>query len=201
MASDAPPTASAAAAAAADPTTCAAATAATIAVAAAPVPPPNSAAYTAAAAIRADLAPDDARPGAFFERIGLSRDDVAAYDGSHDAAFRLHAAFTLAVPFESADIALARRRIVLDMDAILAKLIDGRRGGFCFELNGAFGWLLAALGHTVFRLSARIWRPALGMARPHTHMMLRAVIGGDDYIVEVRAVPVLCGGVSGVVSS
>ena len=43
----------------------------------------------------------------------------------------------LAVPFENLDISLGRP-IRLDRAALLAKVVDARRGGYCYELNGLF---------------------------------------------------------------
>ena len=73
----------------------------------------------------------------------------------------LHYAHLLAVPFENLDIAV-KRKIVLDEDAILRKIIHQRRGGFCYELNGAFAALLKALGFHTTLLSARVARDTGG---------------------------------------
>jgi N-hydroxyarylamine O-acetyltransferase len=67
----------------------------------------------------------------------------------------LHRAHLLAVPFENLDIHLGRV-IVCDEARFLHKIIDERRGGFCYELNGAFAALLRALGFQVTLLSARV---------------------------------------------
>ena len=67
----------------------------------------------------------------------------------------IHRAHLLTVPFENLDIALGRM-IVVDEDASLHKIIELRRGGFCYELNGAFAALLRALGFRVTLLSARV---------------------------------------------
>ena len=37
----------------------------------------------------------------------------------------------------------------LDVSKCLSKLVDKRRGGFCFELNFSFAWLLRQLGYSV----------------------------------------------------
>src|ERR1019366_10192557 len=60
-----------------------------------------------------------------------------------------------AVPFENLDIHLGRP-IVCDEDRFLHRIINERRGGFCYELNGAFAALLRALGFQVTLLSARV---------------------------------------------
>jgi arylamine N-acetyltransferase len=40
--------------------------------------------------------------------------------------------------------------------ALYDKIVRRRRGGFCYELNGLFAWLLRQLGFTVTLLSARV---------------------------------------------
>jgi N-hydroxyarylamine O-acetyltransferase len=67
----------------------------------------------------------------------------------------LHRHHMLAVPFENLDIGLGRK-IVLDPGRFLEKIVNHRRGGFCYELNGAFASLLTALGFRVRLLSARV---------------------------------------------
>jgi N-hydroxyarylamine O-acetyltransferase len=67
----------------------------------------------------------------------------------------LHQAHLLAVPFENLDIHLGRT-IALDEGAFYRKVVERRRGGFCYELNGLFAALLRRLGFEVTLLSARV---------------------------------------------
>lgn len=67
----------------------------------------------------------------------------------------LHRAHLTSVPFENLDISLGRK-IVLDEEAIVHKVVTQRRGGFCYELNSAFATLLRAMGYRVTLLSARV---------------------------------------------
>jgi N-hydroxyarylamine O-acetyltransferase len=78
----------------------------------------------------------------------------------------------LTVPFENLDIGLGRR-IVLDEDALVRKIVERRRGGFCYELNGAFAVLLRAMGFRVSLLSARVSREAGGESPEFDHLTLR----------------------------
>ena len=62
-----------------------------------------------------------------------------------------------AVPFENLDIA-AGRALSLEPEAIYDKIVARRRGGFCYELNGLFAWLLRELGfdgHAARRAAGR----------------------------------------------
>ena len=95
----------------------------------------------------------------------------------------LHYAHLLAVPFENLDIALGRK-IVLDEDAILRKIIHQRRGGFCYELNGAFAALLKALGFQTTLLSARVARDTGGESPEFDHLALRVDLE-QPWLVDV----------------
>ena len=66
----------------------------------------------------------------------------------------IHRAHLLTVPFENLDIALGRK-IALDEEALTRKIVERRRGGFCYELNGAFAALLRSLRfHVSFAFGA-----------------------------------------------
>ena len=71
------------------------------------------------------------------------------------ATFRgLHVAHLTAVPFENLDIGWGVP-ITLDRERIYQKIVENRRGGFCYELNGLFAWLLAEIGFQVALLAAQ----------------------------------------------
>lgn len=95
----------------------------------------------------------------------------------------LHRDHMIAVPFENLDISLSRP-IITDEDAILKKIVGQRRGGFCYELNGAFAALLRALGFEVTLLSARVAR-ADGTEGPEfDHLTLRIDLD-EPWLVDV----------------
>lgn len=68
----------------------------------------------------------------------------------------LHRAHMMSVPFENLDIPL-RNKIVLSVPSFYDKIVRRGRGGFCYELNGLFGWLLEQLGFNVTLYSARVF--------------------------------------------
>jgi len=78
--------------------------------------------------------------------------DRIRYEGpltpSAEVLRSLHRANMFAVPFENLDISLGRE-IVCDEGRFLNKIITERRGGFCYEMNGAFAALLRALDFKV----------------------------------------------------
>jgi N-hydroxyarylamine O-acetyltransferase len=76
------------------------------------------------------------------------------------------------IPFENLDILLGRP-IRLDIGSLQAKLVDRRRGGYCFEQNTLLRAALERLGFTVSSLMARVVRGAPADAiTPRTHMLL-----------------------------
>jgi N-hydroxyarylamine O-acetyltransferase len=103
--------------------------------------------------------PSAARPPAMLNVPAYL--DRIAYTGSLAPTFEvlrhLHRAHLLSVPFENLDIA-AGRKIVCEENAFIDKIVERRRGGFCYELNGALAALLRAIGFQVTLLSARVPR-------------------------------------------
>ncbi len=73
-----------------------------------------------------------------------------------DTLVRLHRAHMFTVPFENLDIPL-KRPITLCLPEIFDKIVTAGRGGFCYELNGLFAWLLEQLGFPVELLSAKVF--------------------------------------------
>lgn len=127
---------------------------------------------------------------AYLQRINYSGPLACTGDTLRD----LHRAHMIAVPFENLDIAFGRK-IVVDEEAILKKVVDARRGGFCYELNCAFAALLRALGFNVTLLSARVARTTGGEGPEFDHLTLRvdleqpwlADVGfGDSFLEPLR---------------
>src|SRR5204862_6646887 len=111
-----------------------------------------------------------------------------AYAGPRDPTPQvlsaLHERHLLSVPFENLDIHLGRE-IVPDERRIVDKVVAERRGGFCYELNGAFAALLRALGFEVDMLSARVPR-ADGTTSPEfDHMTLLVRAEGERWLADV----------------
>ena len=87
----------------------------------------------------------------------------------------LHRAHLFTVPFENLDISLGRE-IICDETRIVHKIVNEHRGGFCYELNGAFAALLRALGFRVTLLSARVAREDGSYGPEFDHLTLRVDI-------------------------
>jgi N-hydroxyarylamine O-acetyltransferase len=73
------------------------------------------------------------------------------------------------------------REIKLDVDSLVRKLVEERRGGYCYEQNTLFAAVLTELGYTVSRRLGRVRMGDADSPRPATHMVLIV----DDQIVDV----------------
>ncbi len=125
--------------------------------------------------------------------------DRIAYKGpcepTAEVLKRLHRAHLHAVPFENLDIPLGRP-IGLSLPTVFDKVVRRRRGGFCYELNGLFCWLLRQLGFRVEMLAGRVHGEG-GLGPEFDHMLLRvglreswiADVGfGDSFLEPLRLV-------------
>ena len=104
---------------------------------------------------------------AYLKRIGY----YGSLTPTAETLRELHRAHLLAVPFENLDIQLGQP-IVLDETQFFDKIVMRRRGGFCYELNGLFAWLLRALGFEVTLLSARVAAGEGGFGPEFDHLVL-----------------------------
>ena len=119
---------------------------------------------------------------AYLRRVG--------YSGPRAANLKvlraLHALQPAAIPFENLDPLLGRK-VELDLGALAAKLVEQRRGGYCFELNGLFAAALEALGFRVIRLAARVrWRaPPERLEGARSHMLLKVDLDEGAFLADV----------------
>jgi N-hydroxyarylamine O-acetyltransferase len=115
----------------------------------------------------------DRRTVEYLQRIGAARPTAPTPEALRD----LHARHQLAVPFENLSIHLGEP-IVLDEDSLFDKIVRRGRGGFCYELNGAFGRLLTDLGFTVTYLAAGVFGEGGAVSPLFDHMVLGVDAGG-----------------------
>jgi N-hydroxyarylamine O-acetyltransferase len=134
---------------------------------------------------------------AYLARVGVDPAAVARPDRA--ALDTLILAHLRAIPFENLDIVLGRP-IHVDLERVFAKLVTGRRGGYCFEHNTLFAEVLRRLGYAVVLLSSRVRWLATDVT-PRTHMMLEVALADGPYLADVgfggqcptRALPLALG--------
>jgi N-hydroxyarylamine O-acetyltransferase len=116
----------------------------------------------------------------YLARIGLA----AAPEPTLAWLTEAQEAHLTAVPFENLDIHLDVP-IVLDDDRLLDKVVRRRRGGFCYELNGTFAWLLRAVGFRVDLLEAQVAVDDERYTDPFDHAVVRVWLDGRPWHADV----------------
>jgi N-hydroxyarylamine O-acetyltransferase len=117
---------------------------------------------------------------AYLDRLGIGR----AERPSLPFLTRLQRRHMLRVPFENLDIFWGNP-IPLDVERALSKVVERRRGGFCYELNALFAAALSTLGFQVSLLSARVWRKGERAWGPEFDHLTLGVTLDQTYLVEV----------------
>lgn len=101
-------------------------------------------------------------PDAYLQRIGLTDARCEDLPADRETLERVVAEHLYSVPFENLAIvgdphgAMTGEGVSLFLPDLYEKLVDDERGGYCFELNGLFAWLLGELGFDVDRCAARV---------------------------------------------
>ena len=117
---------------------------------------------------------------AYLARIGLD----APPGGDRQGLAQVQLAHRRAIAFENLDV-VAGKPIAIDTQAVFAKLVAGRRGGYCFEQNRLYADMLGALGFANRPLLARVRLSlAEGYTPPRTHMLLLVELAGEQWIAD-----------------
>jgi len=120
---------------------------------------------------------DDATVQRYLERISVeapSSLDLA----SLTTLVRAH---LVAVAFENLDV-FHQRPVQTNLDWSIPKVVDRRRGGWCFEVNGAFGALLRSLGFEARYLGAAVLLNGPNSTLDHLCLEVRLE---QPYLVDV----------------
>ena len=116
----------------------------------------------------------------YLARIGVTRQapDV-------ETLRELHLRHLQTVPFENLDIHLDRR-ISLAVPELYVKIVERKRGGFCYELNGLFGALLRGLGYDVAMYACRVQGSSgLGPLFDHLALSVAAPDSSERWLADV----------------
>jgi len=118
---------------------------------------------------------------AYFARVGYDGPVAPTLNVLND----LMHAHVQTIPFENLDVLLGRG-IDLAPEALQRKLVEQRRGGYCFEQNGLLLLVLDAIGFAVTPLSARVrYQRPRDYTPARTHLFLRVEIDGVPWIADV----------------
>ena len=117
----------------------------------------------------------------YLNRIGIDKTP----EPTLEALNAIQKAHLFTVPYENLDI-LIKKPLSLKVEDLYEKIVTNGRGGYCFELNELFAWLLRQMGYGVTDYFARFLRdePDIPMRRHH---VLKVVIPGesDTYLCDV----------------
>src|SRR5215475_3747002 len=105
---------------------------------------------------------------AYLDRIGLKARPAPTLEG----LTTLHRAHLRAIPYEDLDVQLGRP-VTIERPPIYDKIVGRHRGGWCYEMNGIFGWALGELGFRVTRTTGAVMREAWGEMAVRNHLVLR----------------------------
>jgi N-hydroxyarylamine O-acetyltransferase len=110
------------------------------------------------------------------------------YDGARTPTLEALRAIALchprAIAFENVSVA-AGGVPDLSLDALEAKLVRSKRGGYCYEQTGLLQAALTAFGFAVTGLAARVrYRLPPDLVTPRSHMVLRVDLPEGRFLVD-----------------
>ena len=117
----------------------------------------------------------------YFDRIGFKKEALPNYETLKE----IHTLHTLTIPFENLN-PLLQIPVSLDLDSIQKKMIQHKRGGYCFEQNILFKKVLETIGFEVTSHSGRVLlNKHETTITPKTHLLLIVHLSGKKYIIDV----------------
>ncbi len=116
----------------------------------------------------------------YFDRIGFAGPAKADLDTFR----RVHGGHANSLTYENLDVQL---RVPVSRDAAAAyeKIVNRRRGGWCYEMNGLLGWALEEIGFDVTRLAGAAMRDVAGDEVIGNHLVLLVRLDGEPWIGDV----------------
>ena len=120
----------------------------------------------------------------YFDRVGYPGPAEATVETLH----ALVAAHNRSIPFENLDPLMGIPVDDLSPAALTDKLVNRRRGGYCYEQNGLMAYVLAQLGFGVEALAGRVvWMNPSSDLPAQTHQVLSVTVPGvhGRFLVDV----------------
>jgi N-hydroxyarylamine O-acetyltransferase len=124
---------------------------------------------------------------AYLARVNYTGPRTADYN-TLSSILRSHIA---SIPFESFDVLLGRP-IRLDPEALQAKIVANRRGGYCFEHGSLMYAALQAIGFAPIRHASRVVLFEQRHESVRQHMFLTVAIDGVTYVIDPGFGPFAC---------
>ncbi len=109
------------------------------------------------------------------------------YAGPLDRSLRtlrmLHRAHLLAIPYENLDVQ-SGVPLSLDAGALFEKIVERKRGGWCYEMNGLFAWALRHLGFDISLVGGAANRKERGSDAEMSHLAVLVHLD-QTYLADV----------------
>jgi len=115
----------------------------------------------------------------YLSRIGWRGSRAPSFD-TLAGVLRAH---MTAIPFENLDVLLGRG-VRIDLDSVYAKIVDARRGGYCFEHGTLCQAALTQLGFAPVAHAARVIMLRRREEAPLTHMVLTVSVDDRTYVLD-----------------
>lgn len=104
---------------------------------------------------------------------------------SKDYLDRLVKAHQCNIPFENLSVTLWNEPVCIEPGRLMDKLLNQKRGGYCFELNGLFHLLLRTMGFDAWMLPCRQLRHSERCPVPATHCAIGVTLDGRNLFCDV----------------
>lgn len=114
----------------------------------------------------------------YLKRIGFegaARADLATLR-------RIHRAHAQSIPYENLDVQFGRP-VSRDVGRIYDKIVEERRGGWCYEQNGLLAWALEEIGFRLTRVAGGVRRSEMGDQAVGNHLVLLVHLD-QDYLAD-----------------
>lgn len=117
----------------------------------------------------------------YYERIGIAEKQLSADLKTLKYLQKQH---LLNIPFENLDIH-RKKTIILDLPNFYKKIVTEKRGGFCYELNGLFYFLLRETGFQSKMISAGVSQTENTFGAEYDHLAILTKIEEKEFLVDV----------------
>lgn len=97
---------------------------------------------------------------------------------------RVHHLHLLNITYENLSVQLGDP-VGLDVEPTYRKIVEGRRGGWCYEMNGLLAWALEGIGFDVTRMCAGVLRSERGERAVGNHLVLAVHLDDAPWLVDV----------------